>query len=380
MDTPNPQSRDHQGISSSTPAVPAIAGAAGVEVASRPPSSNTGGKLAEPRPGASEKSPPDEVSDGFFGAVVEYAESDLPQRYSAITDFLSCTLLLASDTKALSAFFHSLIAVLGCKFSPVIDRQRGLNGYQRSFQLGDSSGMFAIGGNAGTAFLTLPGEACAVVDSTVGWEPVIEFLTGFPNAHITRWDGAVDDFAGEHPVDHAVKLYLSGAFNAGGRKPSCCQSGNWLEPDGTGRTLYLGKRKNGKLLRVYEKGMQLGRAWHPWVRWEVELHNVDRVIPWEVLIEPGKYVVGSYPKALGWVQEEMTRIKTVKREMEISYEYLVECAAVGYGKLVNVMRAVEGSDDAVLKLLQRPGRPNRLQHSAVDSISDCLAGRTNDDA
>jgi DNA relaxase NicK len=48
----------------------------------------------------------------------------------------------------------------------------------------------------------------------------------------------------------------------------------------------VGKRKNGKLLRVYEKGKQLGDESSPWVRWELELHNRDRVIPWEVLLEP----------------------------------------------------------------------------------------------
>ena len=53
-------------------------------------------------------------------------------------------------------------------------------------------------------------------------------------------------------------FYLTGQFNAGGNKPSCSQQGNWIEADGSGRTFYVGKRKNGKLLRVYEKGKQLG--------------------------------------------------------------------------------------------------------------------------
>ena len=37
---------------------------------------------------------------------------------------------------------------------------------------------------------------------------------------------------------------------------------------------------------------------HPWVRWELSLGNKGRVIPWDVLLEPGRYVVGAYPKAL----------------------------------------------------------------------------------
>lgn len=73
---------------------------------------------------------------------------------------------------------------------------------------------------------------------------------------------AVDDVEGVHTVDMSVELYLSGAFGSGGRRPSCHQNGNWIDPDGTGRTFYVGKRENGKLLRVYEKGMQLGIPWH----------------------------------------------------------------------------------------------------------------------
>jgi phage replication initiation protein len=95
-------------------------------------------------------------------------------------------------------------------------------------------------------------------------------------------------------VDDAVQFYLTDQFTAGGNKPSCSQQGNWIEADGSGRTFYVGKRKNGKLLRVYEKGKQLGDNTSPWVRWELELHNRDRIIPWDVILEPGKYLAASY--------------------------------------------------------------------------------------
>jgi phage replication initiation protein len=229
--------------------------------------------------------------------------------------------------------------------------------------------MFAFGGQAGTAFLSLPGEACSLVGD---WESVIAFLRSFPAAHITRWDGAVDDFKGTHSVEYAVACFKNGDFNAGGNKPSCNQNGNWIQPDGTGRTFYVGKRKNGKMLRVYEKGMQLGNQWHPWVRWEVELHNIDRLIPWEVLLEPGNYIVGSYPRALGWVQDEMCRVQTIKRQTKISYEHLVGYACRAYGPLLNVMLEVEGSSDAVLEKLHRSGIPRRLKHPFVDTPSDFI--------
>lgn len=71
----------------------------------------------------------------------------------------------------------------------------------------------------------------------------------------------------------------------------------------------------------------------------------------EVLTESGQYFVGSYPKALSWVQEPMMRIKTIKRQAQISYEHLAEVASIAYGALINVMLDVEGSADAVLKKL-----------------------------
>lgn len=309
-----------------------------------PPSGNTGGKF-----------PPEGTTD--------------THPYAAITDYLNCTFAFDSSVDALSNFVRRLVAVLGEKFAPVVERDKGHIGYQKSFVLGCTSALFAYGGQRGTALVSLPGEACSVIQD---WASVLALLSSLPASRITRWDGAVDDFSGFHSVDYAVACYWRGDFNAGGKSPSCNQNGNWIQPDGSGRTFYVGKRKNGKMLRVYEKGMQLGQRWHPWVRWEVELHNVDRVIPWEVLLEPARYVVGSYPKALYWVQEEMSRIRTVQRQTQISYEHLVEYASRAYGPLLNVMLEVEGTSDAVLDRLYRIGTPRRLQHPLVDSPSEFI--------
>ena len=60
-------------------------------------------------------------------------------------------------------------------------------------------------------------------------------------------------------------------------------------------------------MRVYEKGKQLGDTSSPWVRWELELHNRDRIIPWDVLLEPGKYLAAAYP-CMDWVSAGMMKI------------------------------------------------------------------------
>ncbi len=46
-----------------------------------------------------------------------------------------------------------------------------------------------------------------------------------------------------------------------------------------GRTLYIGKRENGKMLRIYEKGKHLGNPVSSWVSVELELKGKNRIIP-----------------------------------------------------------------------------------------------------
>lgn len=299
------------------------------------------------------------VSFGGRGRLIAHP-LPLPESPSngAITDYLNCTFPFVVSDTALRTFFGDLIKVAGQQFVKVESRRKGMNGYHRSFDLGHFDAKFCCEGQRNTALLMLPGKACHTIPD---WPALIELLRDRYKARITRWDGALDDAEGVHSVDWAVGKYLAGDFSNGGNKPSCNQRGNWIEPDGSGRTFYVGKRTNGKMLRIYEKGMQLGAKWHPWVRWEIELHNVDRVVPWDVLLSPGKYLAGSYPRATGWVSEEMSRIRTLKQEGEISYDHLVHYASTAYGPLLNVMMGVEGSPEQIVERLRRDSVPKRLR-------------------
>ena len=335
-----------------------------------PPSGNTGGKIwryTDPDSGESFLICPKGKRTPEVDLIP--IPADGVHAYAAITDYLNCTFPFDPNKEPLEKLFQELFAVLGSKFAPAVDRQRKFNFYNRSFALGESGAILGIGGQAGTVLVSLSGEACSLIS---GWPALVAYFRDYRNARITRWDGAVDDFEGVHTVDQCVDLYKASQFNSGGNKPSCDQKGNWITPDGTGRTFYIGQRKNGKMLRVYEKGMQLGWKWHPWVRWEVELHNKDRVVPWEVVIEPGRFFVGSYPKALQWVQDEMCRIKTIRKQQSVSYQHLLNCASNAYGPLINVMLAVEGNSDAVVDKLIRAGAPKRLRHPYVEDASDFI--------
>ncbi|WP_157381515.1 replication initiation factor domain-containing protein [Methylophilus sp. 5] len=282
--------------------------------------------------------------------------SEFTPGYSAITDYLNCSFRLPEKFNH-QRFFEIFAGVAGDRFLNVRNRGKGMNGYERSFDMGEDGAKFCYGGQRNTALIMLPGQACHTISD---WDALVSFLRDSLDARITRWDGAVDDFEGMHSVDWAVEQYLLGNFTNGGNKSSCKQNGNWIDPDGSGRTFYVGKRENGKMMRVYEKGMQSGMPFHPWVRWELELHNVDRVVPWEVLLEPGQYVAGAYPNVLGWINEEMSRIRTIRTETTLTYDSLVKYASTSYGRLINTMLEVEKSPEDVINKLRIDGLPKRL--------------------
>lgn len=275
---------------------------------------------------------------------------------AALTDYLNTTFSFNPTQENIIQLVAYFRLFLGVSFGCLQERKGGLHGYKTSFDIGTSSGMLAYGGQRGTALVSLPGSACALIGD---WGACYHLFSEILEGRITRWDGAVDMFDGSPSVDDAVAWYKSGQFNAGGNKPSCNQFGNWIEPDGSGRTFNVGKRENGKTLRIYEKGKQLGNSVSPWVRWELELHNRDRIIPWDVILEPGKYLAASYA-CMGWVNEIQERIRTTRKTATLSYQHLTHYARQAYGPLINVMLEVEGSPEKVIEILQRPGVPSRL--------------------
>jgi phage replication initiation protein len=198
---------------------------------------------------------------------------------------------------------------------------------------------------------------------------MIELVRDEYQGRITRWDGAADDFDGTHSIEWAVEQYTNDGFKSGGNRPRTATHGDWIENVGRGRTLEVGSRKNGKLVRIYEKGNQLGDPNSPWVRWELELRRKDRDIPWDVLLNPGPYIAGAYP-CMGWVHGETSRIRTFQNKALIGYEFLTHCASKSYGKHLGVMLAIEKDPAKVLEKLIRPGKPARLDFPAPPECID----------
>lgn len=180
------------------------------------------------------------------------------------------------------------------------------------------------------------------------------------SAKITRLDCAHDDLEGSHGgVDAAVGAYHSGGFTVR-RTPSVRNSGDWI--NGHGRTFYVGKRDNGKLVRVYEKGHQLGDDESLWVRYELELHSKDRVIPLDAILRPAELLAGACSYMAGLLSTVTpTPVKTVvKHRLRVALDKLVACCKSSYGRVINAMEGAGLSSDEIIDSLRRDGLPARM--------------------
>ncbi len=245
-----------------------------------------------------------------------------------------------------------------------IDNLRGRNGcfgFKQSVRFGDGAGLIAWGGKSqrDRVYVSIQGKGCSLIQD---WAALADWLQAH-RATLKRVDVAHDDFKGEAvSIARAIEQYRSGGFNAGGRQPRHGVHGDWLAGESSikGRTLGIGSRTSGKYCRIYEKGKQLGDPASPWTRVEVEWRGKDRLIPFDILTAPGKYLAGAYP-CLGFLSAEQSRIKTVANGAFIAFESAVGNGKQQAGKLVNLMLRVFGGDmGEVVKQLQRDGIPARI--------------------
>lgn len=278
---------------------------------------------------------------------------------------------------SIAQLLAQLAPLLGLACIPAICTGRGWNGYTTRHDLTNGKtvqlGLIASGGERqrGTIHVELNAHACALVEDWHTFAAWGELL----HAKITRVDLAHDDHDGKtFTMQKMADWYQQGEFNCGGRQPSHSLAGDWLADDSpSGRTLYIGKRENGKMLRIYEKGKQLRDTTSPWVRVELELRGKNRIIPWECLTAPGNYLAGSF-KCLNFLSIVQEKILTITKAATISYARAVEHARLMVGKLVNVMMMVEGGDAfQVIGELNRDGYPERLKNYA-DFLPQAFAG------
>lgn len=267
-------------------------------------------------------------------------------------DYLNFTLPAPVSIEEVVRFTVSALSANGAK-----ERKGGLHGYDKSIDV-DGFAKIAHGGvdQRGTILVSISGEGCVRIQS---WASVVTFLR-LHGGKITRCDVCVDDFSGATlGIETAIEAWRSGEFTNGGRPPK----GQLIDDLGSmaGRTFYVGTRLAGKLCRVYEKGKQAGDISSPWVRGEVELHNKDRVIPFEILTDPCRFLAGSFPyfSALSFVIE---KIRTVKALLNLTLATVTHWLREAGGAAINAVFIASGSDAvATLNSIRRDGLPKRLR-------------------
>ncbi|OCW45102.1 replication initiation factor domain-containing protein [Aeromonas caviae] len=254
-------------------------------------------------------------------------------------------------------------------------RRSGLHGYANSADLlcdGLPCGLIGWGAANHGCMVSFSGVGCAALD----FQALHDVISHVPGLRITRVDLALDDYSGEHiTYQGAIAGAEAGEFHPQrGRAPSWMkiESGEFVITElakgiakrfgmvpTKGCSFYVGSRINGKCARVYEKGKQMQSAEYPnWVRAEGELHNKDRVIPLDVLVNPDPYFAGMYPQFDKWlaaIQEaeiKPVRLTTFKNKFKTSRDNAVFNMSRMAGRLVNWLANIEGlSPDKIVNQL-----------------------------
>ena len=289
---------------------------------------------------------------------------------TAIVDW--CTATFEFDSERFRGLLNALSFAVGLPLQAVESAAlRGFTDGRRihAFVRGEFVHLATVcwGGESqrGRAMLDIPGASCGLID----WPAMRDLIESLPESRLTRVDVAVDLHDGQWTVDDAMQWVRAGDFNCSGRNPSTRIDGDWLPVlDGgksrEGRTLYVGKARNGKGLRVYEKGRQLGDAESEWNRFEVQFGNRDRVLPFDMLTEPTRFFVGAYPALERVLSAAGERIATISNTAAITIGRILTWVKASAGKCLHVL-ASEVDPSELVEAVRVSAVPRRVQSSAV---------------
>ena len=271
-------------------------------------------------------------------------------------------------------FFHDYFDhVFSCTLEPTTTRK---NGYERAFNIMHPKyeiplGFVAVGGDfmRDSYQIYINGLGCSALSDRM---KKLHTTAEFFKMKITRCDIAQDFFLGEYTVDDSIQDYYRGMFKAS-RKGNAPKSKHIDDMgSGEGSTLYVGTLKSGRETVVYEKGKQLKSSKYPnWVRVELRLSKHDRELPLDLLTEFTSYYVNELP-VLGKITQDLNlethatsslRAKQEKALGDISH--LIEYASLGYGKLLNVLRAIGASPESILNKIVVDGAPSRMKDTEL---------------
>jgi len=274
---------------------------------------------------------------------------------------------MISDEDVARGFSESIEQIFGFGISKKYDKGRDF--FLHAWELGDNYGHFAMGGvkQRDSVLIAINGQGCLAAKA--GWElRLYKFLTSSDciAPRITRVDLAHDDFDGSRlSVYDFDRAWEDGGFDRYGNRPEPQNYGSWKnnDPMGKGLTFYAGTKSSSQLFRGYQKGKQLGSPDSPWIRAEVQFSNHDKVIPFEILIDPSSYFVAAYPILQQYSPNKTgKRTETVKKMAESGMEHFTKYTKLGYGKFIRIARQIYG-DKEFLDLVQSDQEdwPSRLR-------------------
>lgn len=280
-----------------------------------------------------------------------------PVRKISKIDYLSFTYRHSGQFDQDSPLWKAILEIFNIPYEGWTLASGGWNGYEKRIDLG-RWGMVAFGGESqkNTVHVQINAHGCNEVKK---WDLVCEWGLR-SKCKITRLDIAHDDFEGRF-VNIAAGLQWreEGLFDCNGRPPKSQLIDDF--DSGAGKTLYIGSRKSGKLLRIYEKGKQLKDPFSPWCRVEVEFRSKGRKIGWDVITNSDFYLAGAYP-ALSFLSTEQCVLATTKRENVIALAAAKKWFKTTAGQCLNLLCIMANEEiESVVKELRRPGIPKKLQ-------------------
>lgn len=277
---------------------------------------------------------------------------------------------LISDAEYMYVLSAELERILGFGITKKC-KSKGNKFYEMMFRLGSDDvdyGEVHYGGQRDTVLIELKGVGCNLASE--GWESrMCDFLKNAVRPRITRIDLALDFFNGEYSPEQALLDHDNGFFDNHNMRPKSETIGSaWRKEDGSGKTFYVGRKKNARFVRVYEKGKQLGDKESKWCRFEIQFNHGDIEIPFDILVDEGGYFCGAFPICASFANmPQERRIGVREKTLNLTFEHKVRHAKNAVGKLVNFMADVGLSDEQIVAMLKADaGYPKGLEPEKYD--------------
>lgn len=272
---------------------------------------------------------------------------------------------LVSDAEYMFVLSKKLEEILGFGITSRC-KSKGNKFYDSMFRLGSEEvdyGEVHYGGQRNTVLIELKGVGCNIAN--LGWELRLkQFLEDSLRPRITRVDLALDFFDGEYTPEQALLDHDNGFFDNSNQRPKSETIGTaWRNEDGSGKTFYVGRKKNSRFVRVYEKGRQLGDKESKWVRFEIQFNHGDMEIPLDILINQGSYFSGAFPICQKFKNmPNPERFDYRKKVANLTFQHKLRYAKNAVGKLINFMFDMGFDSDEIVRYLKADlGYPKGLE-------------------